>query len=271
VLALLAVLLLAGSALAAAKPGAPTAKTPKGTITTTKPSFAWGKATGAAKYELRVSQGKTQKLTKTGLTKLSWKAVKALPKNVSLTWKVRASNARGVGAWSKSLTFKIATLAIGDAYGGGIVAYVDGTGEHGLIAAAADQTPADSGIQWALGAHQSVSVPGALGTAIGTGAANTNAIIAQNGPGTTYAAGLARAYTGGGYSDWFLPSRDELNQLYVRRVAIGGFDTTTYPYYWSSSQIADDANYAWYQRFDGGGQDGYYKYDTDRVRAVRAF
>jgi hypothetical protein len=50
---------------------------------------------------------------------------------------------------------------------------------------------------------------------------------------TNYAAGLARAYSGDGYSDWYLPSIDELSKLYLNRVAIGGFTTNLY---WSSSE-----------------------------------
>jgi hypothetical protein len=97
----------AAASAGAATPGKAIVKSPRGTITTTKPTFKWSKDAGATKYELRVYKGSKLLLKKTGLKKLSWKSSKALPKNVSLTWKVRGSNARGAGAWSKSLTFKI--------------------------------------------------------------------------------------------------------------------------------------------------------------------
>ena len=108
VLALLAALLLAGPAFAAGKPGKPTAKSPKGTVTTAKPTLRWSKAWGAAKYELRIYKGMRLLLKKTGLRKTTWRAVKAPPSGVTLTWKVRASNARGTGAWSKGLEFRVA-------------------------------------------------------------------------------------------------------------------------------------------------------------------
>ena len=170
-----------------------------------------------------------------------------------------------------------ATVVIGQSYGGGIVAYIlsdngdgaddpgyDANVQHGLIAAVADQSTS-AGIIWALAANQAIAVTGTLLT-IGSGSANTDKIITQNGAGTTYAAGLARAYNGGSYNDWFLPSKDELNKLWINRVAIGGFADY---YYWSSSEL--NANYAWSHSFFIGYQGGSNKSLSLRVRAVRAF
>ena len=153
-------------------------------------------------------------------------------------------------------------LAIGQSYQGGIIAYIDSTGQHGLIVATADQS---EGIQWYNGSY---IVTGATGTAIGTGLTNTNAIIAAQGSGS-YAASIARDYNGGGYTDWFLPSKDELNQLYENKNAIGGFGDDYY-IFWSSTEYGS-AN-AWFMYFDNG----FFSYDFDKsfiffVRAFRAF
>jgi hypothetical protein len=108
---LLLVLLPAGAALAAAKPGKPVAKAPKGTIATSTPTFSWGKARGARKYELRVSQGARVVLKKTGLTKRSYKATAKLAAGVGLSWKVRGVSAAGAGPWSAALAFRVAALS----------------------------------------------------------------------------------------------------------------------------------------------------------------
>jgi hypothetical protein len=67
-------------------------------------------------------------------------------------------------------------------------------------------------------------------------------ILLQGGTATSYAAGLARAYSGGGYNDWYLPSKDELNKLYLNQVTIGGFADATY---WSSTGDDWDVFNAW--------------------------
>jgi hypothetical protein len=89
---------------------------------------------------------------------------------------------------------------------------------HGLIVGRYDEA---INYPWAVNGNERTALPGATGTAIGTGRANTDLIVAQNGAGANYAAGLARAYTGGGYTDWYLPSRDELLAIIKNRGAIG--------------------------------------------------
>ncbi|MFI1770131.1 hypothetical protein ACH5TX_00205, partial [Flavobacteriaceae bacterium MEBiC06459] len=104
---------------------------------------------------------------------------------------------------------------IGDFMHGGIVFWIDPTdSSHGLVCAVEDQGSA----RW----HNGSSVAtGATATAIGTGLANTDTIISEQGAiETTYAAGLAHAYTGGGFSDWFLPSKDELDEMYDKKTEI---------------------------------------------------
>jgi hypothetical protein len=159
-------------------------------------------------------------------------------------------------------------VAIGDSYGGGIVAYILQSGDpgyisgqtHGLIAATADQS---IGTAWSNKTNAWVTT----GTAIGTGQANTTAIVGQSGC-TSGAAYLCDHLTEGGYNDWFLPSKDELNILYLNKVTIGGFADATY---WSSTEDDWDVYNAWAQVFSDGYQSDYFKLNAKRVRAIRAF
>ena len=84
-------------------------------------------------------------------------------------------------------------------------------------------------------------IPGTQATGIGSGRANTAAML---GVCTSDAAVTASAYRGGGKSDWFLPSRDELRALFLRQRITGGFQLHGY---WSSSESS--ANEAWIQDF----------------------
>ncbi|MDR0443602.1 MAG: DUF1566 domain-containing protein [Treponema sp.] len=74
-------------------------------------------------------------------------------------------------------------------------------------------------------------------------------------------------YSNNGQSDWFLPSRDELGQLYVNRTAVGNMGTSIY---WSSSQF-DGSNAYYYNFSPTGGQGTNQKLTLYSVRPVRAF
>ena len=100
------------------------------------------------------------------------------------------------------------TLTIGQSYQGGLVAYIDGTGMHGLIVSPFDQS---TGIRWHNGSNIAIGM-GSAGYIIGSGNANTNAIVTSQGSGN-YAAKLCYDLVLNGYDDWYLPSKDDLNQL----------------------------------------------------------
>jgi hypothetical protein len=131
-----------------------------------------------------------------------------------------------------------------------------------LEAAPSDQS---MGIVWSNITDTEVGAS-AQGTAIGTGQANTTAIVGQAGC-TSGAAKTCDDLVLGGYSDWFLPSKDELNAMYGKKAAIGGF--LSFVYYWSSSE-GFDSN-VWVQYFSDGSQSYGNKGGNFRVRAVRAF
>ena len=85
------------------------------------------------------------------------------------------------------------------------------------------------------------------------------------GPGN-YAARLCYNFELGSYDDWFLPSDEELNELYKQKNTVGGFVSDYY--YWSSSEY--DSDYAWGRDFNGY-RYGSYKSFIRYVRATRAF
>ena len=129
------------------------------------------------------------------------------------------------------------------------------------------------------------------GTAIGTGKTNTQLLMNAMGA-ESYSAGSGSSKTENyaarlcdiltytvnevTYDDWFLPSKDELNLMYVNlnKACLGGFANDGYYYdrYWSSSEYDNNSNYAWIQDFYSGDQYNYYSRDNSyRVRPVRAF
>ena len=89
------------------RPGRPVARSPKGSISSRMPIFRWTRASGAAVYQVRIYKGSRLLKRQSGLTKTAWKCTKRLPRQAWLTWKVRARNVAGYGAWSAKLRFRV--------------------------------------------------------------------------------------------------------------------------------------------------------------------
>lgn len=203
--------------------------------------------------------------------------------------------------------FSSKPIHIGDTCNGGIVFYLDSTEQHGLVAAMEDQSTTiawdpqheNDPNRWSSYTAKNTD---AIKTDIGSGSENTTKIIATFGNGkgyNRYAASICRDYRGGDFKDWYLPSRDELYELYVNRALVGGFDDKGT--YLSSSEVYDDKpapvgskfernyysddirrkenRYVWCQSFYNGQQGFTPKYNSTVyggygnrcVRAVRSF
>ena len=158
------------------------------------------------------------------------------------------------------------THYIGESYGGGKVFYVYDNGKHGLIAATSDQS---TGIRWYGGSNTNTR---ARADGVGAGLKNTALIIANQGAvdGNAFAATVCNEYSvtvdGVTYGDWYLPSKNELNLLYLQKSVVGGFASNVY---WSSTEYESIS--AWYQDFGNGDQYLEFKVVTFYVRAIRAF
>ncbi|WP_170227803.1 DUF1566 domain-containing protein [Mucilaginibacter frigoritolerans] len=157
-------------------------------------------------------------------------------------------NGEGQRVYGNQVTFTTPQppIAIGQSYAGGIIFYVDNTGKHGLVMAPTDlplETTWDNGTVGLLTTN----------TAVGTGKANTAAIVAALGtsyantwgtyPG--YAALDASKVTVNGYSDWYLPSKDELTLMETNLSGLDLGPAKLTGAYWSSSTETVPTFFAW--------------------------
>ena len=173
----------------------------------------------------------------------------------------------GAGTIFNPYILNTRTHYVGEPYGGGIVFYVYDNGQHGLIAATADQDP---GIGWYNGTKRYTNT---TGDGVRAGSMNTTLIIAlqtnDNQMGN-FAAKVCADYSvtvdGITYGDWYLPSKHELDLLFSQKFIVGGF---AYNYYWSSSEVSSIS--AWAQSFLIGYQYSLNKSLPYGVRAIRSF
>lgn len=198
----------------------------------------------------------------------------------------------GVPKWT---TNGVCPPQVGDNYQGGIIIHINQPGDlgyvpgqvHGIIASMVDQTinststyyPGETGCMWQPGTYiplqqtTSFNITNSVGVILGTGGQNTSLILAVSQQvGLPFpAATLASQYNGGGFTDWKLPSKDELGLLYQYRTIIGGFANG---WYWSSTEKNESyvdaldfstGNFSQIGGYKGPGATPY------KVRAIRYF
>ena len=153
---------------------------------------------------------------------------------------------------------------MGDLAEGGIVFYVDESGTSGLVAAHEDIGE----FEWGC---YGTELSGADGQSLGTGYQNTLDIVSGCSE-TPIAASEALAYESGGYSDWFLPSKDELIEMYNtigNGGPLGNIGSFVNNWYKSSTEVS--SHLTWYVLFSSGFADDTGKDAPDRVRPIRSF
>lgn len=149
--------------------------------------------------------------------------------------------------------------------GGGLIFFVDTSNQYPsfMYLEAAPVDLKDTYIWCSDSSHAIVGLSEPTGVPIGRGLANTNAMLTACSSG---AANAAHEYSGGGKSDWFLPSREELMAMYTNMHASSTFVPTDY---WSSSQNSDV--FAMTVNFGSGNWFSIDKSFSHHVRPIRAF
>jgi len=153
---------------------------------------------------------------------------------------------------------------IGEDYGGGKVFYITDNGKHGLIVAKEDQS---TNSIWGC---PRVNVSG-LSNGVGSGSTNTSLIV-NSCNSINLAAAVCDKLVLNGFSDWYLPSLEELQLLYDQKGKVGILSSH---HYWSSSlnsfNTEFNSSYGWEIDFSNGNRKGILYNTTYYVRAIRTF
>lgn len=168
-------------------------------------------------------------------------------------------------------TLPASPYRFGQYYAGGYVFYIDTTtGLHGLVCDTTDLMDTTSPtIPWSI-VNNYPSSAIVSNTDIGAGYSNTDTILKYF-DSLPNSASICKAYNGGGYTDWYMPSKDELNMMFLN-LAARGYGNFSLTNYWSSSDLVfDTKSYAWAQYFVDGNQYYFDKSLPLHVRAVRKF
>ena len=184
-------------------------------------------------------------------------------------YRVKAQNVLTT-IYGHDISFTVTLLSIGDEFGGGKVAYIFQPGDngyvegetHGIIASTSNITSPSHSIWGCSGTAIGTS------TAIGSGKENTLAIVSScpaSSSSQKIAAHVCNNLNRNGYSDWFLPSQDELTQIYLNKEIFG----ITSDDYWTSSEV--NSVHAKYRNFATGTSAIAGKGILFRVRPVRYF
>jgi len=216
-------------------------------------------------YGTTLDYGETILATPNIVTGNTNTAVSAIITGISLGttyhYRVKAVNEFGTTYGNDMTLFYIYTGAF---YQGGLIFYIDGTKQHGLVCASSDQS---TGAEWGC---SGTAIAGADGKEVGMGNQNTIDIVTGcTTPGI--AAKICYDLELNGYSDWFLPSKDEINLMYTK-LKLNGIGDFSSSWYWTSTEgLYNNPDFAGSRNM---GSTNYYDFAKNGlfyVRAIRAF
>ena len=225
----------------------------------------------------------TYSYTGTGITTYGPSATKPTDGGTYTVIATVAANGNYTSASSSATAFRISLndLAVGNTYGGGKVAYIlgpldigyDASQKHGIIVSGYLST---NMVVWG----NKLELTGASGGAgiynqdygtwdyppadLETGMNNTNLIISSEGAGTNYPASIARSYSGGGYTNWYLPSASQMNAMKANLSPSG------VNYVWTSTEDGAYDAFTW-NIINGGYQTQQKDFAIAKFLAARSF